>query len=267
MTIRLEQNYRSTGSILNAAYGLIAKNRGRKGKNLWTDKGDGEKVVAYIGENQEDEAQFIATKIKEGSRFGSNFREYAVLYRNHVLSNSIEYAFKRNGIPYRIVSGLRFFDRAEVKDMLSYLSVIDNPSDTVRLRRILNVPARGIGATTQEKISVLAQEKGVSDFDIIKACADYPELSKASSKLDAFCQLIAEFEGDSSEAVLDKYIQTDSPEYNRMVNTLAERLHLSSLKFSKIEDLVNSIGLPKCQLCTHCFDGSSKFTLTEQNKQ
>ena len=80
-------------------------------------------------------------------------------------------------------------------------------------------------------------------------------------------QLIAEFEGDSSEAVLDKYIQTDSPEYNRMVNTLAERLHLSSLKFSKIEDLVNSIGLPKCQLCTHCFDGSSKFTLTEQNKQ
>ncbi len=194
MTIRLEQNYRSTGSILNAANGLIAKNRGRKGKNLWTEKGDGEKVTAYIAENQEDEAQFIATKIKEGCRLGGNFREFAVLYRNHVLSNAVEYAFKRNGIPYRIVSGLRFFDRAEVKDMLSYLAVIDNPADTVRLRRIINVPTRGIGATTQDRVAVLAQEKGVSDFEIIKNAAEYPDISKASAKLKAFCDLIAEFD-------------------------------------------------------------------------
>ena len=191
MTIRLEQNYRSTANILNSANGLIAKNRGRKGKTLWTDKGDGEKVVVYIAENQEDEAQFICNKIKAG---GKRFHDHAILYRNHVLSNSIEYAFKRNGIPYRIVSGLRFFDRAEVKDMLSYLSVIDNPCDTVRLRRIINVPTRGIGATTQEKIAQLAQQMGVSDYEIIKSSAEYADLSKASAKLEAFCQFIAEFD-------------------------------------------------------------------------
>ena len=224
MTIRLEQNYRSTGSILNAANGLIAKNRGRKGKNLWTDKGDGEKVVAYIADNQEDEAQFIATRIKEGTRLGNNFREYAILYRNHVLSNSIEYAFKRNGIPYRIVSGLRFFDRAEVKDMLSYLCVIDNPSDTVRLRRIINVPTRGIGATTQDKISLLAQEKGVSDFDIIKSNCEYPELSKASAKLDAFCQLISEFDElrESSDLLSLYDILLDKSGYMNMLATLPQ---------------------------------------------
>ncbi|MBO7274917.1 MAG: UvrD-helicase domain-containing protein, partial [Clostridia bacterium] len=193
MTIRLEQNYRSTGSILNAANGLIANNRGRKGKKLWTDKGEGDKVCLCSGETQEDEAQFIAKKILENRAEGMNFRDHAVLYRNHVLSNSIEYAFKRTGIPYRIVSGLRFFDRAEVKDMLSYLSVINNPADTVRLRRIINVPARGIGNTTQEKIAVLAQRDNVSEYDIIRNAASYPELSKAGAKLGAFCELIESF--------------------------------------------------------------------------
>jgi len=205
MTIRLEQNYRSTGNILNAANGLIAENRGRKGKTLWTDKGEGNKVCLFQADNQEDEAQFIARKIAENHLAGANFRDHAVLYRNHVLSNNIEYAFKRGGIPYRIVSGLRFFDRAEVKDMLSYLCVIDNPQDAVRLRRIINVPARGIGATTQERLALLAEREQVSEYEIIKNAALFPDLSKAVSKLGDFCSLIEELREKLNGDLIDLY--------------------------------------------------------------
>ncbi|MBQ2866254.1 MAG: UvrD-helicase domain-containing protein [Clostridia bacterium] len=221
MTIRLEQNYRSTGSILNAANGLIANNRGRKGKKLWTDKGEGDKVCLCSGETQEDEAQFIAKKILENRAGGGNFRDHAVLYRNHVLSNSIEYAFKRSGIPYRIVSGLRFFDRAEVKDMLSYLSVINNPADTIRLRRIINVPARGIGATTQEKIAVLAERENVCEYEIIKNAANYPELGKAASKLGAFYELIESFRKSSDMSLMELYDSLlEKSDYMAMLNEL-----------------------------------------------
>ncbi|MBR4305208.1 MAG: UvrD-helicase domain-containing protein [Clostridia bacterium] len=221
MTIRLEQNYRSTGSILNAANGLIANNRGRKGKKLWTDKGEGDKVCLCSGDTQEDEAQFIAKKILENRAAGHNFRDHAVLYRNHVLSNSIEYAFKRSGIPYRIVSGLRFFDRAEVKDMLSYLSVINNPADTIRLRRIINVPARGIGNTTQEKIAMLAERENVCEYEIIKNAERYPELSKGLNKLSAFCELIESFRNAENVSLMDMYDSLlERSDYMSMLNEL-----------------------------------------------
>ena len=139
-TIRLEQNYRSTSNILNAANSVIKNNAGRKGKTLWTQNGNGEKVHHYTASNEQDEASHLADIIGEHLREGAHLRDHAVLYRMNAQSNPIETYFARAGIPYRIVGGQRFFDRKEVKDINSYLAVIVNPRDDVRLRRIINEP-------------------------------------------------------------------------------------------------------------------------------
>lgn len=138
--IRLEQNYRSTGHILDASNAVIANNQGRKGKTLWTDHQRGDKVHHYLSMNQDDEAQYVATQIIDGIQQGKHWKDFAVLYRMNAQSNSVENAMKRNGIPYRIFGGTRFFDRAEVKDMLAYLFVLHNPADDLRLLRIINNP-------------------------------------------------------------------------------------------------------------------------------
>ena len=145
--IRLEQNYRSTQAILSAANAVIAHNSGRKGKTLWTKNGNGDHIQVWESLNETEEANFVATRVFKLSK-GRNYKDIAVLYRTNAQSNALEYAFKRNGIPYRIIGGTRFFDRAEVKDMLAYLCVINNRADDLRLRRIINNPPRGIGAKT-----------------------------------------------------------------------------------------------------------------------
>ncbi len=195
VTIRLEQNYRSTGNILAAANDVIACNTARKGKTLWTQNEQGERVHLYIGDTQDDEAQYIAGHIHEGYAKGEKLKNFTVLYRNHALSNSIESAFKRNGIPYRIVSGLRFFDRAEVKDMLAYLWVIHNPNDSVRLRRIINNPARKIGAKTLETLALLEDRDGLSQLSIAARAGEYPDFGKAASEaLLRFADMMAELQ-------------------------------------------------------------------------
>ncbi|MBQ5443151.1 MAG: UvrD-helicase domain-containing protein, partial [Oscillospiraceae bacterium] len=146
-TIRLEQNYRSTSHILDAANAVIRNNTGRKGKTLWTDRGDGDKVTIKTVFNEADEANFVVSSIMMDYNRGRNWRDNAILYRMNAQSNALEYAFKRNGVPYQVVGGMKFFERAEIKDMLSYLAVINNPADDLRLRRIINTPARGIGNT------------------------------------------------------------------------------------------------------------------------
>ena len=161
-TIRLEQNYRSTGHILSAANAVIANNTERKGKTLWTNAGAGDKLLLYTARNEDDEAQFVAAKILAHRGEGGNFRDCAVLYRMNAQSNRLEFAMKRNGIPYRIVGGMRFFDRAEIKDMLAYLCVLLSPSDDLRLSRIINTPARGIGARTIEQAQELAARVGAA---------------------------------------------------------------------------------------------------------
>lgn len=190
VTIRLEQNYRSTQHILSSANELIRNNAHRKGKELWTSNGDGTKIRVHRSDSQEGEAEYIAETILDGFSKGNSWGDYAILYRNHVLSNNIEAAFKRNSIPYRIVSGLRFFDRAEVKDMLAYLWVILNPTDDLRLRRIINVPARKIGGRTVEIAQELAGQNDTYLFDIVSHAKDYPELSRASNALVKFAQTI-----------------------------------------------------------------------------
>ena len=188
--IRLEQNYRSTMSILEAANEVISHNTARKGKRLWTENGEGDKIVYFSGDNQEDEGQFIASEILKGYGKGQKFSDFTVLYRNHALSNSIEGALKRNAIPYRMVSGLRFFDRAEVKDMLAYLWVIANPSDGIRLRRIINNPPRKIGAKTLEHVADLASMENIDDFSVIQRAGEYPDLARAKDSLEAFARMI-----------------------------------------------------------------------------
>ena len=189
-TIRLEQNYRSTQNILDAANAVIRNNSGRKGKTLWTESGAGEKVLVKTVFNESDEANFVVNRIMEDYGRGANWRDNAVLYRMNAQSNALEMALKRQGVPYRIYGGMKFFDRAEVKDMLSYLCLINNPADDLRLRRIINVPVRGIGAATIEKVQALAMQSGRSLWQVLVDSAAYPELKSASGKLLAFVQMI-----------------------------------------------------------------------------
>ena len=205
-TIRLEQNYRSTANILNAANSVIKNNMGRKGKTLWTESDEGEKVHHYTATNEQDEASHIADIIGEHLREGASLKDHAVLYRMNAQSNPIETYFARAGIPYRIVGGQRFFDRKEVKDINSYLAVIVNPRDDVRLRRIINEPARKIGATTIEKIGELAAGKGVPMLEIIAHVRDYPELQRAAAALERFYEMYRELCDLSVSEPLDEFV-------------------------------------------------------------
>ncbi len=204
-TIRLEQNYRSTQNILDAANAVIKNNAGRKGKTLWTDNGAGETVTVKTNFNESDEANYVVGDILMGVNRGRNFRDTAVLYRMNAQSNALEYAMKRNGIPYKVVGGMKFFDRAEVKDMLAYLCVLNNPMDDLRLRRIINNPPRGIGATTLDKVAVLAEGQGASLYEIIRNADLFPELKSASTKLLKFADLIDGLRRQGADLALPEF--------------------------------------------------------------
>ncbi len=205
--IRLEQNYRSTKTILAASNAVIRNNQGRKGKELWTEHAAGEKVELYTAMNEHDEAQYVAAQILEGFRKGRAWRENAILYRMNAQSNQMEQAMKRNGIPYRIIGGTRFFDRAEVKDMLSYLCVLNNPDDDLRLGRIINNPPRGIGVATVEKAQAIAQAEGKSLWSVVSAARDYPELQKAAPKLSQFVNMMEKLRGLSASMELTAFYE------------------------------------------------------------
>ncbi len=192
-TIRLEQNYRSTGNILAAANQVISNNRGRKGKTLWTGNSQGENVAFYAGYSESDEARYVADTIMEGVRAGRKFKDFCMLYRMNSLSRTLEHALKLCGVPYRILGGVRFFDRAEVKDMLAYLQVINNPSDDLRLMRIVNNPARDIGDKTISVVQALATRDGTSMFEVMKHAREYPELGKKAKALEGFTFMIETF--------------------------------------------------------------------------
>ena len=203
--IRLEQNYRSTKNILEASNAVIKNNEGRKGKELWTQHEEGDKLQCYTAMNEHEEAQYVAAQILADYSAGRSWKDHAVLYRMNAQSNQIEQAFKRNGVPYRIIGGIRFFDRAEVKDMLAYLSVVNNPGDDLRLSRIINNPPRGIGATTVDRAQTIAQAQGRSLWDIISHARDWPELQKAAPKLGQFAELIDDLRKLSRELSLPEF--------------------------------------------------------------
>ncbi len=187
--IRLEQNYRSTQAILNAANAVIAHNIGRKGKRLWTANGAGSPITVYEAADESGEANYIAGRILHGTK-GKNFKDYAILYRTNAQSNALEYAFKRNGIPYRIIGGTRFFDRAEIKDMLAYLCVINNRADDLRLNRIINNPPRALGPKALDEAHRMAAAEGKPLYDVISDPYSYGPLQKNAEKFLRFTGLI-----------------------------------------------------------------------------
>ena len=191
--IRLEQNYRSTKNILNAANAVISNNSERKGKTLWTENAEGKKIDLHTVKTEREESAFIAEKILDGVANGRKYSDFAILYRMNAQSNNVEQNLVKNGIPHRIIGGHRFYDREHVKDMTSYLQVINNPNDNIRLRRIINKPKRSIGDSTVNKAAEIAAAEGLSIFEVIRRADEYDALRKASPKLMVFVSLINKF--------------------------------------------------------------------------
>src|SRR6201995_1869795 len=211
-TILLEQNYRSTQNILPAANSVISRNTGRRDKRLWTDAGEGELIVGYVADNEHDEARFVAEEI-DGLAANNDitYNDVAVFYRTNNSSRSLEEVFIRAGIPYKVVGGVRFYERREIRDIVAYLRVLDNPGDAVSLRRILNTPRRGIGDRAEACVAVYAENTGSSFADALEAAAEgkVPLLNTRSAKaiagfvemMDELRTKLASSEGDLGELV------------------------------------------------------------------
>ena len=223
-TIRLEQNYRSTSNILNAANCVIAHNENRKGKTLWTDNGSGEKVHHYQASSESDEARHITEVIAEHVRNGGHLADHAVLYRMNAQSAPIETYFTRAGIPHKILGGQRFNDRKEVKDIHSYFSIVANRNDDVRLRRIINEPARKIGATTIENLARIAGEQGVPMLEICAHAAEYADLRRAMAPLMNFYGIYDKLMEAAETMPLDEFANfvIEATGYKRMLESQGE---------------------------------------------
>lgn len=247
VTIKLEQNYRSTKTILAAANAVIEHNVNRKKKELWTENAAGEKITLYEARDERDEAQFIATTInKQKTIFNASFGDIAILYRTNAQSRVLEELFMRTGIPYTMVGGLKFYDRKEIKDILAYLRVIYNPMDTVSLMRIINVPKRGLGATTLGKLNAYADTNGLSLFDVIsnpEALAGIPGVTARVTKpLELFAAFIFNFMGYQANMHLDDLIEKILDESGYLAELKAENKPENE---SRIENLREFIGVAR----------------------
>ena len=243
-TIRLEQNYRSTSNILNAANCVIQHNTERKGKTLWTQNGEGDKVQVYTAENEQDEASHIADIIGQHLREGGHLADHAVLYRMNAQSAPLESYFTRAGIPHKIVGGQRFNDRKEVKDIHSYMSIVANPRDDVRLRRIINEPARKIGATTIDVIADLAGQEGVSMLEIIRHADQYAKLSRAIAPLYKFYQIYERLQDSLENKTLDEFASDviEITGYKAMLEVDAAKGHEDAAdRLQNLGQLVNNV--------------------------
>lgn len=206
VVIRLEQNYRSTENILNAANAVIKNNSQRKDKALWSDLGEGEKIKCCNFDSEIAESRFVADTILEGVKNGKHYTDFALLYRSNSQSRSFENTLARSGIPYTIVGGLRFYDRKEIKDIMSYLAVLNNPYDTVRFRRIINEPKRGIGDATVEEIIRIADGLHMSPIDVCREASQFETLSRKSAALKAAANLFDELDELADTLRLDELI-------------------------------------------------------------
>ena len=190
VTIKLEQNYRSTENILNAANAVIANNKGRKGKRLWTDLGEGEKITHFVASNEHEEARYIANQVSEHIKNGGKYSDCAVLYRINAQSRVLEEQFLQMNIPYRILAGLRFYDRKEIKDMIAYLRIVYNHGDDISVRRVVNEPKRGIGAATVEKAMKIAEESDLSLYDVLENAENFLEIKRSAKNIKVFTDII-----------------------------------------------------------------------------
>ncbi|WP_322173405.1 ATP-dependent helicase [Acutalibacter caecimuris] len=220
VVVRLEQNYRSTQNILDAANAVIAHNLERKGKTLWTSAGAGDKIHLHTAENEQDEAERVSRVILDGVAKGRKFSDYAVLYRMNSQSLTFERMFARSGVPHRIIGGHRFFDRKEVRDMIAYLSVINNPGDEIRLRRIINTPKRSIGEKTADTAAMIGQQVGETMFQVISHPEDFPAISRAAGKLLPFVKMMQGLIDKNEAGMAPSELYAELLEQTRYVNFL-----------------------------------------------
>ena len=233
--VRLEQNYRSTQNILDAANAVIANNQERKGKTLWTAAGPGAKIGLHLAENEQDEADCIAKAILDGVSKGRKFSDFAVLYRMNSQSQALERMFAKQGIPHRIIGGTRFFDRKEVRDMIAYLSVINNPADEIRLRRIVNVPKRGIGERTVDLAGEIGQQVGESLYTVLSHPKDFPAIARAAAKTAPFVQMMDDLMGMNQEGMAPSQL------YAQLVERLDYLEYLKQDDPEKAEERVENV--------------------------
>src|SRR4051794_7966225 len=238
-SILLEQNYRSTQTILTAANAVISRNKGRKAKNLWSDAGDGEAIVGYVADDEHDEARFVSEEIDKLSDAGkARPGDVAVFYRTNAQSRVFEEVFIRVGMPYKVVGGVRFYERREVKDALSYLRILVNPADDISLRRILNVPKRGIGDRAEACVQALAQREKLTFFDALRRAEEAPGIATRSlNSIRGFVGMVEELQsmvdaGERADVVLEQVLaasgylkeleDSEDPQDETRVENLAE---------------------------------------------
>ena len=238
--IRLEQNYRSTQNILHAANDVIANNQGRKEKRLWTEAGKGDQIIWYKASDETDEAVFVAKTITEQVTAGASYHDFAILYRMNAQSNALERMFIRNGIPYRIYGGLRFYDRKEVKDIMAYLSVINNEDDVLRFHRIVNEPKRGIGDATIALLDDIARDLHLSHLEVMRHADNYPMLSKKAAGLKKFAAMMDSLSEKVEELPFDQFLDLlmEKTGYKEMIRAQGTE---GETRLENIEELKSSM--------------------------
>lgn len=238
--IRLEQNYRSTQTILDAANEVIANNEGRKEKHLWTDMGAGEKIVWYKASDELDESRYVADSILEHKKNGGKFSDNAILYRMNAQSNMMERALVRSGVPYRIYGGTRFYDRKEIKDMTAYMSIVENPHDLVRFQRIVNEPKRGIGDATISTLLEMTYDLHLSPLEIMRDADQYPVLSRKAAVLKKFAALWDGMITAAEELPMEEFLDylLEHTGYREAMQALGEE---GTFRLENIEELKSSI--------------------------
>ena len=237
--IKLEQNYRSTGNILNAANQVIANNKGRKEKTLWTANGEGELVHLRQFDTGYDEADFIAEDIKKEVRAGASYNDHAVLYRTNAQSRLLEEKFVAMNVPYKIVGGVNFYARREIKDLLAYLKTIDNGMDDIAVRRIINVPKRGIGLTTINRIQESAAERGLGFYETLMAPELIPGIGRSAAKLDSFAALIEYFKGLTGQMSITDLLREVIEKTGYMESLDSEDKEDAQARKENIDELIN----------------------------
>ena len=241
VTIKLEQNYRSTKNILNAANEVIKHNKGRKTKKLWTENEEGDLIEFHQYGTEYEEARKIIHEIEDLSKEGYDYKNMAILYRTNAQSRVFEESFMIKNIPYRIVGGTNFYQRKEVKDILSYLKVVDNGLDDLAVRRIINVPRRGIGAATIEKINVYAVERNISFLDACFSADSIDTLGNAKKKINGFADLIREFRRKMQEGSLEELFKYITDETGYIANLKAEETEEAEGRIENINELLNKV--------------------------
>lgn len=238
--IRLEQNYRSTQTILDAANSVIANNDGRKEKHLWTDAGAGEKITWYRASDEADESAYVVKQIENSVKQGSKYSDHAILYRMNAQSNMLERALVRSGVPYRIYGGTRFYDRKEIRDIIAYMSIVENPSDRVRFERIVNEPKRGIGDATLTLIQNITQDLHLSPLEVMQNVDQYPVLSKKAAALKKFAVIWEELIAAEREMPLEKFLDIvlEKTGYREALEHMGEE---GAFRLENIEELKSSM--------------------------